>query len=239
VSVELLDINGQPRETDVNVSFINHFTQNSAFEFVHYRDQLGRPDSVAIDPVLSYDLVVNTIPPVRKNNVEIIAGQHNILKIKSPQGELRINHPGYTEYKEGVLVMVKKADEDNLLTTFSLPDHERLLVGTYDIEFTTLPRTVFKQVKINQSETTQLTLKQPGVVNFVAAAKGIGSIYQIFQDGSQKWIYNLDPVQTRNTVAIQPGKYKVVFRSENAKGSKFTSIRSFEIAPGSSFNIRL
>jgi Ca-activated chloride channel family protein len=239
VSVELLDINDQPRETNVNVSFINHFTQTSAFEFVHYRDQLGRPDSVAVDPVLSYDLIVNTIPPVRKNNVEIVAGQHNILKIKSPQGQLKIDQPGHTEYKDRVLVMVKKSREEKILTTFTLPEQERLLVGTYDIECNTLPRKVFSQVKINQSETTRLLLEQPGVVNFISAAKGIGSIYQISQDGSQKWIYNLDPDQTRNTVAIQPGKYKVVFRSVNAKGSKFTSISEFEIRPGSSFNIRL
>ena len=88
VSIELLDIHNKPTETNVNVSFINHFTKSSAFEFVHYRDELGSPDSVEIDPVLSYDIIVNTIPPVKKNNVEFIAGQHNVLKIKSPQGSI-------------------------------------------------------------------------------------------------------------------------------------------------------
>jgi len=239
VSVELLDINNQPKETDVNVSFINHFTQTSAFEFVHYRNEFGVPDTVEIDPVLSYDIVVNTIPPVRRNNVEIIAGKHNVLEIKSPQGEVSISQPGYTEYKNGVLSMVKKSNDHEILTTFSLPGREQLLVGTYDIECNTLPRIVFKNVKINQSQTTTLILEQPGVVNFVATSKGLGSIYQLFDDGSQRWIYNLNTTQTRNTVAIQPGKYKIVFRSENAKGSKFTSINEFDIKPGSSFNIRL
>jgi len=239
VSVELLDINNQPKETDVNVSFINHFTQISAFEFVHYRNEFGVPDTVEIDPVLSYDIVVNTIPPVRRNNVEIIAGKHNVLEIKSPQGEVRVDQPGYTEYKNGVLSMVKKSNDHEILTTFNLPGRDQLLVGTYDIECNTLPRTVFKNVKINQSQTTTLILEQPGVVNFVATSKGIGSIYQLFDDGSQRWIYNLNTTQTRNTVAIQPGKYKIVFRSENAKGSKFTSINEFDIKPGSSFNIRL
>jgi len=238
VSVELLDINNQPKETDVNVSFINHFTQNSAFEFVHYRDDNGKPDSVEIDPVLSYDIVVNTIPPVRKNNVEITAGKHNVLKIQSPQGFISINQSGYTEYKEGVVVLIKSSSNE-LLTTIHLPGKEKLLVGQYDIECTTLPRSIFKNVKINQSQTTELKLDQPGVVNFVATSNGIGSIYQINEDGIQQWIYNLDRSQTRNTVAIQPGKYKVVFRSEDAKGSKFTTIKEFEIKPGSSLNIRL
>lgn len=239
VSIELLDINNQPNETNVNVSFINHFTQTSAFEFVHYLDESGRPDSVEIDPVLSYDIVVNTIPSIRKNNVEILAGQHNVLKIKSPQGKIRINQSGHTEYKNGVLAIVKKSDEHKIITTINLPGGEKLLVGNYDIECTTLPRTIIKNVKINQSETTELNINQPGVVNFVATSLGIGSIYEIFDDGSQEWIHNLDPSQLRNTVAIQPGNYKVVFRSEKAKGSKFTTIKDFNIKPGSSLNIRL
>jgi len=237
VSVELLDINNRPTETNVNVSFINHFTQNSAFEFVHYRDKTGRPDTVEIDPVLSYDVVVNTIPAVRKNNVEINVGKHNVIAIQSPQGMVKITQPGHTEYKEGVLILVKKPENKEILTTFSLPGNEKLLVGRYDIECTTLPRTVFKNVAIAQSQTTELKLAQPGVVNFLASSRGIGSIYELAEDGSQTWIYNLDSSQLRNTIAIQPGTYKIVFRSEHAKGSKFTSIKNFEVRPGSSFNI--
>jgi Ca-activated chloride channel family protein len=169
--------------------------------------------------VLSYDVIVNTIPPVRKNNVEIIAGQHNTIQIQSPQGRVRITQPGHTEYKDGITVLVKKPNNGSILSTFALPGTEKLLVGEYDIECTTLPRTVFKNVEINQSQTKYLEIAQPGVVNFIATAKGIGSIYQIRENGAQSWIYNLDQEILRNTVAIQPGKYKVVFRSENAKGS--------------------
>lgn len=238
-SVELLDIDNKPRETNVNVSFINHFTQSSAFEFVHYRDASGRPDSVQIDPVLSYDLVVNTIPPVRKNDIEITAGRHNVISVHSPQGNIKIAHPGTTEYKDGVIAMVKRPGSGEILTTFNLPGGEKFLVGNYDIECTTLPRTVFKNVAVRQSQDTNLQIDKPGVVNFLTTAKGIGSIYQLHEDGTQTWIYNLNQQQTRHTIAIQPGRYKVVYRSENAKGSKFTTINEFEIKPGSSLNIKL
>ncbi len=238
VSVELLDIHGRPTETNVNMSFINHFTQEAAFEFVHYRDGQGRPDSVEIDPVLDYDLVVNTIPPVRKNDVSIIAGKHNVIRIKAPQCHVSIIQPGHTEYAGGVLAIIKKAGNHEILTTFAVPGKEKLLTGRYDIECTTLPRRVFKNVEIKQSETTALELDQPGVINFVATSKGIGSLYELHEDGTQRWIHNLDPGKLRNTVAIQPGKYKAVFRSEMAKGSKFTVIKTFEVEPGSSFIIR-
>lgn len=239
VTVELLDVDHKTTETDVNVSFINHFTQQSAFEFVHYRDEQGMPDTVEVDPVLSYDVIVNTIPPVRKNKIELKVGQHNILNIQAPQGHLKINQPGHSEYEDGVLSIIKKLNSDLILTTFKIPGSEKLLVGQYDIECTTLPRTVFKNVNILQGQNTSLEIEQPGVVNFVATSKGIGSIYEIHENGSQLWVFNLDPNLLRNTVAIQPGVYKVVFRSENAKGSKFTTIHEFEIKQGSSFNIRL
>lgn len=239
VSVELLDINKNPTESNVNVSFINHFTQESAFEFVHYRDASGRPDSVEIDPVLSYDIVVNTIPPVRRDNIEIKAGRHNVIEVQAPQGQVRIDHPGSSEYKDGVMALVRKSGSDAILTTFMIPGQIKLLVGNYDIECTTLPRKVFSQVSVKQGQTSALSLEQPGVINFLASAYGIGSIYEVLENGPQKWIYNLDTRSLRQTIAIQPGKYKVVFRSENANGSKFTTINHFEIKPGSSFNIRL
>ncbi len=239
VSIELLDIDNQPIETNVNVSFINHFTQTSAFEFVHYRDALGRPDSVDVDPVLSYDIVVNTIPPVRKKNVEILAGQHNIIQIKTPQGFLSVKQPGHSEYKNGVLCIIKMPEKAEILTTMMIDNTEKLLVGSYDIECTTLPRRTFRNVQINQSEKTKLKLDQPGVVNFISSSMGFGSLYEIYSDGTQQWVYNLDSDQLRNTVAIQPGKYKVVFRPEKAKGSKYTTIKQFEIKSGSSFNIKL
>ncbi len=239
VSVELLDLDKKPTETNVNVSFINHFTQTSAFEFVHYRDANGKPDSVQVDPVLNYDIVVNTIPQVRQNNVEIKAGQHNVVKIQAPQGWIRINQPGVSEYREGVMALIRKPGSSETLTTLMVPDQAKLLAGKYDIECTTLPRKMFVQVQVQQGQTLPLALEQPGVVNFIASAYGIGSIYEIFENGTQKWIHNLDPRSLRQTIAIQPGRYKVVFRSENAKGSKFTTINHFEIKPGSSFNIRL
>ncbi|NJN26414.1 MAG: VWA domain-containing protein [Cyclobacteriaceae bacterium] len=239
VSVELLDAHDRPTETNVNVSFINHFTQNAAFEFVHYRDEVGRPDSVEIDPVLSYDIIVNTIPQVRQNNISIVAGKHNVLKVKAPQGMLSVLQPGHTEYKDGVLALVRPSGSSGLLTTIALPGKAPLLVGTYDVELTTLPRRIYKNVTIAQSKTSEVKPEQPGVVNFLTSSRGIGSIYQIMDDGSQRWIHNLDQTQIRNTVAIQPGSYKVVYRSEQAKGSKYTSIKSFEVKPGSSFNISL
>ncbi len=238
VSVELLDEQNRPTETDVNVSFINNFTGISAFEFVHYRDAKGRPDSVELDPVLNYDVIVNTVPPVVKKNVKLEAGRHNVLNIKCPQGFLGVDLPGQSEYKEGVNVLVLHEGSTDLVTHFRVPGKVKLLAGNYRVEVLTLPKRSF-DVTVAPRGNREIKLMQPGVVNFISTSKGIGSLYEVYKDGSQGWIMNLDPGLLRNIVAMQPGNYKVVFRSLEAKGSKYTDIKSFSVTPGASLKINL
>ena len=238
VSVELLDINDRPVETDVNVTFINNFTREAAYEFVHYLDRNGRPDTVEVDPVLTYDLVVNTIPPVVKRNVGILGGKHNVLRVKSPQGFLRIDQKGHTEYEKGVKVLLRRAGDQEIIHIMDLPATEKTLVGTYDIEALTLPRSHFRHVAIGQNKTTAIVIPSPGVVNISSNFPGFGSLYLMKEAGGQEWVCNLDPNSTRTTLALQPGVYKAVFRSRNSNGSKYTQFQKFTIKPGSSLNIR-
>lgn len=238
VSVELLDIHDQPTETNVNVTFLNNFTGEAAYEFVHYLDRQGRPDSVEVDPVLTYDVTVNTVPPVVRKNVEIEGGRHNVIRVKAPQGTLKINHPGHTEYRNGVHILIRKAGETEILETLMPNQTARLLVGEYDVEALTLPRTMLRNVAVAQSQLTQLEIAAPGVVNISSSYPGWGSIYMLDNNGGQKWIYNLDPAATKTNLAMQPGRYKVVFRSKNSMGSKFTEIVEFAVRSGAVSNVR-
>lgn len=238
VSVELLDSNDQPTETDINVTFLNNFTGQATYEFVHYLDRQGRPDSVEVDPVLTYDVVVNTIPPAVRRNVEIEGGRHNLIRIKAPQGSLKVSQAGHTEYRQGVGILVRQAGENGILYTMQPQQSVRLLLGKYDIEALTLPRTVFRNVEVRQSRTTELEIAAPGVVNISSTYSGFGSIYKLKDDGTQEWIHNLDPAVMKTTLAMQPGKYKVVFRSKNSMGSKFTQIKEFSVRSGGTIDIR-
>ena len=238
VSIELLDIYNQPTETNVNVSFINKFTGNTQYEFVHFLDENGRPDTVEVDPVLNYDLVVNTIPPVRENNVYIEGGKHNIIRVKSPQGYLQVSQNSHTEYKKGVSILIKKENGDQIIHTANIPAQSKLLVGKYDLEILTLPRIQLNGVEIKQSDETRLNIPAPGVLNVASSFPGYGSLYKISDNGEQKWLYNLNSNTTKTSLAIQPGKYKIVFRSKQSFGSKYTQFKYFEIRSGDTVNIR-
>ena len=238
VSVELLDQDRQPTETNVNVTFFNNFTRAPIYDFVHYRDEQGRPDSVIVDAVLSYDVVANTIPPVAKRNVTFEGGQHNVVSIQAPQGTLNIRQPGFSEYAKGVRALVRRAGQSDIINIHELPAPERYLVGTYDLEVLTFPKTRFDDVAINQSATTEIVVPGPGVLNVDFVKEGIGSLYQLDSTGFQRWVHDFVPGETRVTRAIQPGKYKLVFRAQDAFGSKFTEVKAFTVATGSTVKLK-
>ncbi len=238
VSVELLDQDKQPTETNVNVTFTNSVTKAALYDFVHFRDAQGRPDSVIVDAVLSYDVVVNTIPPVAQRNVTFEGGKHNVISIQAPQGTLALKQPSHSEYASGVSVLVRPAGKGNLINVQPFAQTEKYLAGNYDLEVLTLPKTYFRNVTVTPGETTELSLPGPGLLNINFVKQGIGSLYQLNDQGRQRWVMDFDPKETRVTTAIQPGKYKLVFRDEDAFGSKYTEAKEFQIKTGSTANIK-
>src|SRR5204863_9045446 len=47
-SVEILNGSGVPAESNINISFINNSTGMAAYDFVHYLDKTGRPDTIEL-----------------------------------------------------------------------------------------------------------------------------------------------------------------------------------------------
>ncbi len=237
LSVELLDQSDKPTVSNVNVSFINNVTRETVYNFVHFRDQKGKPDSVEIDAVLDYDVLVNTIPPVTKKQIIIEAGTHNIVKIKAPQGYLKINQSGHSEYQDGVNILVYKGK--NRVNIQKMNAKDRYLTGKYNLEILTLPKIKLEGIRIDQNDIKELTIPNPGIINLYTNVPGFGSLYSINKDGHQQWVKNLEEDKTRYTMAIQPGEYKLVFRAKNAFASKYTTIKHFKIKSGSTTNIKL
>lgn len=237
VVINLLDIHNKPRETNVNISFINSLTGETAYDYVHYIHPSGKPEVVNIDPLLTYDLVVNTIPKVVKQNVSFEGGVENVVEIKTPQGILFIKG-NFKEYSK-LQAVIK---ENGQATTLNIQQgglKEKYLVGTYDVEVLTVPRTIFKDVKIRQSEVTTLEIEPPGILNVIDNLAGYGSIYAIRPSGEHEWIYNIENETSKTFLAMQPGNYKFVFRTKKAMGSNFTNVEYFTIRSGVTTNLKL
>jgi Ca-activated chloride channel family protein len=236
VSVEILDANNQPTETNVNVSFLNSLTGVPMYDFVHYLDRSGRPDTVQIDPVVDYDLVVNTIPPVIKSNIALNIGKHNVLTIPAPQGNVVVRQEGRRDNNLQSVVRIK--GNPQLVHTQSSNETVRYLAGNYEVETLTLPRRVF-DINVQPNKTETILLPSPGIVNFNTTSTGYGSLYEIKPDGTQVWVCNLNNMRHEFTLSLLPGQYKIVFRVKQTTGSKYTAFKKFTVKSGTTLMVNV
>lgn len=235
VSVELLNGEGNPTETNVNVTFLNSMTNTAAYEFVHYLDPVGKPDSVQVDPVLSYDLVVNTLPPVVKRDVGIVNGKHNSISIPVPQGTIVIKPEARGNPFKAI---VRQHGHGEILHEQNSFQPVRFLEGQYEVETLTLPRRIFP-VTLQAGKTITISLPSAGAVNINTLAVGYGSVFEITEKGETQWVCTLDETKSRHSLNLLPGSYKIAFRARRTKGSKYTAIKTFQIQSGQTLNISM
>jgi len=86
VQINLNDINKKPLETDVTLFLYEAGTKNLKYTFTHTLNRAGLPDTLILDPSLSYDLVVNTLPKIEKKGIVIQRHKHNTIQVDAPQG---------------------------------------------------------------------------------------------------------------------------------------------------------
>jgi len=237
LQVNLLDINHLPTETNVDMTFYDQFTGEIKYNFIHTLNSKGLPDTLIIDPLATYRIVVHTIPEVFKDSVTQTAGKHTIVGIDAPQGYLYLKINGVNEYKK-LQAIVRKHNEMNTLIVQDFSTTQKYIVGKYDLEVMTLPRIYLENVDISQSKTTTVEVPQPGMVSFISNGPGYGSIY-LEENGKLKWVYNLNDNLTKETVTLEPGDYRAFYRPKASPESIYTLEKSFRIASGVSVAVSL
>ncbi len=237
LQVNLLDINGKPTETNVGMTLYDQFTGAIRYNFVHTMNSKGMPDTLRIDPLATYRIVVHTLPPVSKDNVKAIPGKHTEVGLSTPQGDLLLKLEGSSEYKNLKAIVRQKG---SMKTLFAQPfnSKERYIVGKYDLEILSLPRMFVSDVDISQSKTTTVEIPKPGIATFLSNSSGYGDIY-VEESNVLTWVYSLDETLNRESVVLQPGKYHAMYRSKNARESIYTVDREFRITSGSSISVNL
>src|SRR5690606_25062267 len=232
----LLQGQHQRPESNINVTFVNNLTGVPAYEFVNYIDRNNKPDSVEVDPLVEYDLVVNTLPPIRKDKVAIALGGHTHVTIPVLQGNLIVRQEGGTD--RSLQLIVRQKGKPETLHVQMLNQQVRYLAGDYEVEALTMPRRVYP-VKVTADKTFNLTIPAPGIVNINTIGTGYGSLYEVNADGTQKWVTDLDNKPAVFTLSLLPGTYKVVFRVKNSPGSKYTAHKTFTIRGGRSHQVNV
>lgn len=236
VQVNLLDKAGHPTETDVNMTFYDQFTGAIKYNYVHTINYKGNPDTVVIDPIGTYKMVVHTIPPVEKSNITLTAGKHNIIAVDAPQGFLQLKVMT-NNYKVLPVIVRKKGDMKTLNVQY-FNDKEKYICGEYDLEILTQPRIYLNNVNIAQSSTTTIEIPESGAIYVIKPTPGPGSIY-LEENNKLTWVCNLDENLVQENFILQPGNYRVEYRSVNLKEAIYTVEKKFKVESAQTIQVRL
>ena len=200
----------------------------------HTMNAFGLPDTMIIDPVLTYKVVAHTIPPVMIENVILNPGKHTIIPLKTPQGKLEIRMNSKINYQ----YIIRPAGVDTTLNIQQINEVEEYLVGNYDIELLTLPRKKFYNVEILPKKSTIYTIPTPGLANIILPSKGFGGLYMKNRDELEQ-IYHFKGKKTNHRLTLLPGNYKLIFRAIAAKEYIYTQEKNFKIKSGKSEMIKI
>lgn len=236
--VNLLDINSKPNETNVNMTFYDVKKNQYVYNYIHTLNYQNNPDTLYIDDYPTYKVVAHTIPPTESKEVKLTVGKHTIIPIDAPQGFLQINRQvGVYNYNEKVKCIIRKKSDMQTLNVQMLNSTEKYIVGNYDLEILTLPRTYISDNTIEQSKTKILDIASAGMLTVKCLEAGDGSIL-LEKDGKLEWVCNLG-ASTQQIFYLQPGNYRVEWRSKSLKGSIYTIEKKFNIRSDQQTNVDL
>ncbi|MFN8208409.1 MAG: vWA domain-containing protein [Bacteroidales bacterium] len=235
--VNLLDQQGNPSETNVNMTFYDIYSGKIKYNYYHTINNKGNPDTIILDPLLTYNLTVHTLPPLTRDSIKLLQGKHTIIALDAPQGYLNVQTKDAFDFR-GLQFFVRKQGSCEVLNLQKINQTEKYLTGIYDLEVPVLPKLEIKNVEIKQSSTTTVEIPRPGIVNLFMPAPGFGSIYTMEQD-QLKSIYLLNQSGRTESIMLLPGHYWVVFRALNAKQAIYTITREFDVKSGSSIGLNL
>lgn len=226
--VNLLNSKSMPSETNVNMTFYNKMTGTYMYNYIHTLNRLNNPDTLYVDDLPTYKVVAHTIPPTESKDIKINPGKHTIIPIDAPQGFIELKRPmGVYNFNERIKSIVRKSNSDmQTLNVQMMNTTEKYITGNYDLEILTLPRIYMNGVQVAQSQTKTIEIPNAGMLTVKALDNGDGCI---LKDAPKlEWVCNLNTT-TSQTFYLQPGNYKIEWRSKTLKGSIYTIEKKFTV----------
>ena len=234
--INLLDTQGKPTETNVPITFLNAFNKQPLQNILHTINSKGNPDTIILDPIVIYDMLVHTIPPIEKKSIKLIPGVHNIVTTTAAQGVLNFRQDG--KMGDKTYAIIKQKGKSEIINSQLVNTKVKYLVGIYDLEILTLPRMKMNNIELKQSLTTDIIIPESGVLNLSETSVGYGCI--LLKEGSKRSnVININSELTNEQFILLPGNYVLVYRSKNSKETVYTIEKEFKITSGETINIRL
>jgi len=238
ITVQLLDKNGEPTETDAEMCFTNAKSGKVEYNFYHTMTSNGKPDTFSVDPSIIYNLQINSDPPVYKRGITLNGAQNNVIPVTAPMGYLNVKSASLNEYY--VQCIVKRAADNNIVNVQSINSIARYLTGDYDVDILVLPKISLKNIRISQDTTSTLHIPESGDLEISFPNDIIGQLF-VKRNNTLEYVIDINGAGTirRESLNLQPGNYEIVYRKKDSNSSQDTKQTDFSIISGGSENISL
>jgi Ca-activated chloride channel homolog len=238
LQVNLLDEAGRPTETDATMTFTDLYSGKVIYNFIHTLNNRGLPDTLVVDPLITYRIDIHTIPPVSIDTLRIVPGKHTVVAADAPQGYLQLKMAGTSNAAKGLQCIIRKAGTASTLNVQSFGDTEKYLTGSYDLEVLSLPRIKVPDVDVTQSHTTTIEIPEPGIAVIRKSFSGYGTL--LLNDRNKLTrVYELSENLLQETLYLQPGSYRIVFRPKSSRSTLYTVEQNFTIESGKTTDLQL
>ncbi len=237
LQVNLLDKYGKPSETNVVMQFIDKTSNEVRYNFVHTLNVKGVPDTLYIDPLPNYKLIINTLPPVAVDNIHLAEGKHNTVSAECPQGILQVGINGRIPAGFNPAILINDTT-GNLVNVQYLNNSVKYIAGKYNIEILTLPPVQIKGFEIVADNVNKIGIDPPGILVVQKNIRVYGAIFRIEKEG-QRFVVGLNENSARQEkFYLQPGKYRIVYRSRFQNQSIFSVTKDVAVKSNESTTVR-
>lgn len=218
VVLNMVDGGGELYETEHPVAFYDHRTGVIRQSTIYSVDSKLRPDTLLMDPLVTYDMAVFTHPPLRREAMQFSIDRVNTVDITVSEGTLKVQYSGQRPQwqQTAVDVVVRRAGGGERVAAQEVGETGQYLAGRYDVEVQTLPVTTLRGVEVRGNAATELSVPMPGML-VLSKPKGIttGAIFRL-RDGQVEFATDLNPSTAGERLLLQPGQYELVLHPQNA-----------------------
>ena len=218
VVLNMVDATGELYETEHPVAFYDHRTGVIRQSTIYSVDSKLKPDTLLMDPLVTYDMAVFTHPPLRREAMQFSIDRPNNVDITVSEGTLKVQYSGQRPQwqQTAVDVVVRRAGSGERVAAQEVGETGQYLAGRYDVEVQTLPVTTLRGVEVRGNAATELSVPMPGML-ILSKPKGIttGAIFRL-RDGQVEFATDLNPSTAGERLLLQPGQYELVLHPQNA-----------------------
>jgi Ca-activated chloride channel family protein len=234
--INLIDRKGNPSITNIPFTLYDMETKMPEYNFIHTLSPNGLPDTLFLNPMGIYKLVVHSTPPVVKDSIELQIGAHNIIALDMPIGQLYAPCFGSSFSSNDAQVVIRNK-ANKIINVQDLNQRENYLADNYTANILTQPFYTSNATIVADVESTEKILNFGSAI-FYSTTKVRATI---LYEQEKKWKkLNEHELHTKyETVKLQPGNYRMVYQPVGNIQTKSTQVFSFTIEEGRNLSISL